>query len=299
MNQGINEPIELVWDTRCTTAESVSWDAARRRVMFCDIPAGRIFALAPDSGARTTWDLRDGADPAVVASFGLCRSGRLVVALRRRVVLWDPETARMQDLTPSVDEPDTNRLNDGKVGPDGAFWVGSMDTRKPREATASLYRVTPDGRIERKSEGYSISNGLAWSPDGRTMYHSDTTPGIVEAWDFDPATGRISNRRRFVTLTDEEGRPDGGATDAEGCYWSAGVSAGCLNRFSPEGRLMQKVPMPVPSPTMPCFAEGSLYTTSLREGKDEETLARAPQSGGLHRMRAPVAGSPVSLFADN
>ena len=295
----MTEHIELAWDTRCATGEGVLWDAARRRVMFCDIPAGRLFALAPETGARTTWDLRDGADPAIVGSFGLCRSGRLVVALRHRVVLWDPETARMQDLTPAVDEPPTNRFNDGKVGPDGAFWVGSMDTRKPREATGALYRVTADGRVERKSDGYFVSNGLAWSPDGRTMYHSDSTPGHVDAWDFDPATGRISGRRRFATLREEDGRPDGAATDAEGCYWSAGVSAGCLNRFSPEGRLLQKVSMPVPSPTMPCFAEGWLYATSLREGKDAETLAQAPESGGLHRMPAPVAGCPIGLFADS
>ena len=290
--------LELAWDTRCATGESVVWDAARRRVMFCDIPAGRIFALAVDTGARTTWDLRDGDDAAVVGSFGLCRSGKLVVALRHRVVVFDPETARMQDLAPPVDEPATNRFNDGKVGPDGCFWVGSMDTRKPRQPTGALYRVTPDGRIERKAEGYAVSNGLAWSPDGRTMYHADSGAGAVDAWAFDPSTGAIGDRRRFATLTDEEGRPDGAATDADGCYWSAGVSAGCLNRFSPAGALMQRIELPVPTPTMPCFAEGTLYLTSLREGRDAELLARHPDMGGLHRMPAPVAGSPVALFAD-
>ncbi len=294
----MSNAFELAWDTRCTIGESLVWDAVRRRIMFCDIPAGRIFALSVDTDARTTWDLRDGDDAAVVGSFGMCRSGKLVVALRRRVALFDPDTARLQDLSPEIDEPETCRLNDGKVGPDGCFWVGGMDQRKPRQPISSLYRVTPEGRVERKIEGCRTSNGLAWSPDGRVMYHSDTAGGTVDAWEFDPGTGSIGNRRRFATLADEEGRPDGGTIDAEGCYWSAGISAGCLNRFSPDGALMQRIELPVPAPTMPCFADGTLYVTSSRDGRDAETLERHPALGGLLRAPAPVAGSPVALFAD-
>ena len=109
----------------------------------------------------------------MVGSFGLCLSGRLVVALRHHVVLFDPRTKAIENLTDPVDEPPTNRLNDGKVGPDGCFWVGSMDENTPRQKTGALYRVTPKGDIERKAEGYAVSNGLAWSPDGRVMYHSE------------------------------------------------------------------------------------------------------------------------------
>jgi sugar lactone lactonase YvrE len=269
------------------------WDAATRRLLFCDIPGKRINALSVDDGARDTYDL-----PEVVGSFGLCRSGKLVVALRHRVVLFDPRSRRVEDLTGAVVEPATNRMNDGKVGPDGAFWVGTMDENTPRQPTAALYRVTPDGRIERKGEGYAVSNGLAWSPDGRTMYHSDSTAGIIEAWDFDPATGGMSNHRQLAKLTSEEGRPDGAATDADGNYWSAGPSAGCINRFSPAGALLEKIPFPVPGPTMPCFAERHLFVTSLREGKSPELLQQFPTLGGLFRADAPVQGAPVGLFAD-
>jgi sugar lactone lactonase YvrE len=284
---------ELVWDSRCGVAESPVWDAANRRVLFCDIPGKKINALSVDTGARETWDL-----PEVVGSFGLCRSGRLVVALRHRVVLFDPKTQAITDLTPAVVEPVTNRLNDGKVGPDGAFWVGSMDENSPRQPLGALYRVTPDGRIERKSEGYAVSNGLAWSPDGRIMYHSDSTSAIIEAWDFDPATGGQSNHRVLAKLTNEEGRPDGAATDTDGNYWSAGPSAGCINGFSPTGRLLKKLPFPVPGPTMPCFADDFMYVTSLREGKSPEILQQFPTLGGLFRASAPAAGAPVAMFAD-
>ncbi len=284
---------ELVWDARCGVAECPVWDAANRRLLFCDINGKKIHALNIDSGARETWLL-----PEVVGSFGLCRSGRLVVALRHRVVLFDPATQAITGLTPAVIEPVTNRLNDGKVGPDGAFWVGSMDENSPRQPLGSLYRVTADGGIEKRSEGYAVSNGLAWSPDGRIMYHSDSTSAIIEAWDFDVSSGAMSNHRVIATLSNEEGRPDGAAMDMDGNYWSAGPSAGCINCFSPTGALLTKLPFPVPGPTMPAFADDFMFVTSLREGKSAEVLAQHPTLGGLFRAPAPARGAPVGLFAD-
>jgi sugar lactone lactonase YvrE len=284
---------ELVWDSRCGVAESPVWDAANRRLLFCDIGGKKINALSVDSGARATWDL-----PEVVGSFGLCRSGRLIVALRHRAVLFDPGTNSVIELTQAVVEPVTNRMNDGKVGPDGAFWVGSMDENSPRQPLGSLYRITADGRIEKKSEGYAVSNGLAWSPDGRVMYHSDSTSAIIEAWDFDPSTGGMSNHRVIARLTNEDGRPDGAAMDSEGNYWSAGPSAGCINCFSPSGQFLEKLPFPVPGPTMPCFADGFMYATSLREGKSPEVLGQFPTLGGLFRVRTTAIGAPVGIFAD-
>ena len=284
---------ELVWDSRCGVAESPVWDAARRRLMFSDINGKRINALSIDSGARESWEFPD-----IVGSFGLCRSGRLVVAQRHHVVLFDPVSGALTDLTAAIPEPPTNRLNDGKVGPDGAFWIGSMDGNSPRQKVAALYRVTAGGQVSKQEEGIAGSNGLAWSPNGRIMYHSDSTVGIIQAWDFNPVTGARDNHRILATLSNEDGRPDGAATDADGNYWSAGPSAGCLNCFSPAGELLRKWPFPVPGPTMPCFADGGLYVTSLRDGKSAEVLARFPTLGGLFRADAPAAGVRVGLFAD-
>lgn len=285
---------ELVWDSRCAVAECPVWDAANRRLLFADIQGRCINALSVDTGARATWALPD-----IVPSFGLCRSGRLVVALRRRVVLFDPGTGAVQDLAGPIDEPASTRLNDGKVGPDGCFWVGSIDEQKSRQPIGALYRVTPDGAMERRAENIANSNGLAWSPDGRTMYHSDTTSGVIEAWDFDPRSGGMDNHRRLVTQSNAEGRPDGAAVDVDGNYWSAGPSAGCINRFSPAGQLLERIPFPVPGPTMPCFGDGALYVTSLREGKAPDLLQRFPALGGLFRAATPVRGVPVGLFADD
>lgn len=285
--------VELVWDLRCETGESCTWDPRNRRVLFCDIPAGAMHAYGVDDARKQSWNLGE-----LVASFGLCRSGRWVVALRNRVVLFDPITSVAAPLAGPLDQPESVRLNDGKVGPDGCFWVGGLDENRPKSAGGALWRVTPDGRAERKADGYMSANGLAWSPDGRTMFHTDTTPGAIDLWDFDAATGRIGNRRRIATLTTEEGRPDGGAMDAEGCYWSAGISAGVLHRFSTAGKVLERIKMPAPAPTMPCFADDRIYVTSLRQGRDAAELAANPTMGGLFRLPAPVAGAPVALFAD-
>ncbi len=283
---------ELVYDSRCDLGESCVWDEANDRVLFCDIPTGRIHAYGIADGATQIWQL-----PEPVGSFGLCRSGRLVVALLHSLVLFEPRSGTVTSLAGPVEESASHRFNDGKVGPDGCFWVGSMDRATPRGPTGALYRVRPDGVIERKLEGVRISNGLAWSPDGTVMYHSDSDVRRIDAWRFDPATGAIDQRRSFAMLTREQGLPDGAATDVEGCYWSAGVTAGCLNRFAPDGTWLDRIALPVPTPTMPCFAGAALFVTSLRRAGMVLSAAQV-EPGGLLRLPAPVGGVKVGLFAD-
>jgi sugar lactone lactonase YvrE len=287
----VDAAAELVWDIRCGTGESPVWHAARGILLFADIPAGRIHGYDPVSEEKTTWKLPD-----VVASLGVCASGRLVVALRDQVVLYDLDRDAITPLVPPLGLPRETRFNDGKVGPDGAFWVGTMDGTK--QPTAKLYRVTPDGAADARSEGYVTANGLAWSPDGQIMYHSDSRNARIDAWDFDAATGAIANRRVFATPNNDEGRPDGAATDTDGYYWSSGVSAACLNRFAPDGTHAQKFPLPVPGPTMPCFTPHGLFVTTLREGRDEATIASHPAMGGLFRLHVAATGVPVGLFDD-
>lgn len=278
--------VELIWDARTEVGECPTWDSHNHRLLFADIPACRIHGYSPSTGARETWQL-----PEVVGSFDLCRSGRLIVALRHRVVFYDLATHEITPFTDIVDEPASNRLNDGKVAPDGSFWVGSMDTDPARRRTGKLYRVTPDGRITVKSDGYGVSNGLAWSPDGTILYHSDSSQGFIDAWDH--REGEIGNRRLFAQQTREDGMPDGAAMDERGRYWSAGVTAGCLNVFSHDGQLEDKIALPASAPTMPCFTPHGVYVTSLiRHGQN------APGEGGLYRVRTPLHGTQIALFDD-
>lgn len=276
--------------------ESPVWDAGNQRLLWADINAGEILAVDSDGALLKRWRVPD-----KVPSFGLCTSGRWVVSVGRAVQLFDPKSERLELLAEPGPEPATSRLNDGKVGPDGAFWVGSMDERPEKQPIGVLYRVTADGKAEKKVGGLLTPNGLAWSADGRTMFHSDSRGRWVDAYDFDAASGAMRNRRRIVEgITEEQGRPDGGACDVEGCYWSAGVSAQCLHRFNGTGELLETVEMPMPGCTMPCFGGPdlkTLYVTSLSEGLKGD-YAQHPNAGRLAVLQVSVAGAPVGKFRD-
>jgi sugar lactone lactonase YvrE len=305
--EAVMTDIELVYSADRVVFESPVFDPQHRRIMFADLRDGTLFTFYEDSGKIETREL---GGP--VGSFGMCASGRIVVAQGRTVSVVDLDSGERETLVADIDEPPGNRFNDGKVGPDGCFWVGTRDARRDAgrvpHGNASLYRITPDGRIERKSTGYATSNGLAFTPDGRTMYHADSHNGRVDAWDLDPVTGQISGRRVLATLATGEGRPDGAACDSEGYYWSAGVSAGCLNRFAPDGRIVAKIALPCPKPTMTCFSDDYLYVTSMKDQRGGPgfvaDLQMADISGyrhnvtGLFRMRAPVRGARQSVFGD-
>jgi sugar lactone lactonase YvrE len=288
--------ISRLSETRSDLAEGPTWDDRLGRLYWCDILGKRLHALDWTTRQERHWDLPD-----VIGSFGLTDdAGRLVVAIRDRVALFGLEDGSLEVLAEIETGDPRTRLNDGKVGPDGAFYVGTMDDRPDRQPIGALYRVRADGHCETLVEGVTVSNGLAWSPDGRTMYHADSRPGIIEAWDFDPASGAMSNRRLFARLANEAGRPDGGTVDADGRYWSAGVSAGLLNCFSPDGTLVEVIAMPVPRPTMPCFCGpdlDALVVTSLRPLADAALLEAHPDSGRLFMLRPGVRGLTAERFS--
>jgi sugar lactone lactonase YvrE len=217
------------------------------------------------------------------------------------VILFDPATEERRELCTVEAENAFTRLNDGKVGPDGAFWVGSLDERPQKQPIAALYRIDRTGKVERKVDGLLVSNGLAWTADGEVMFHADSRGPWIDRWRFDRWSGEIGERTRIAEPDEARGRPDGAACDVEGFYWSAGVSAGKLNRFAADGSLAASYELPVPAPTMVCFGGSdfrTLYLTSLREGRPAELLEKAPLSGGVFAARAPVAGFPAWRFLD-
>jgi sugar lactone lactonase YvrE len=286
-------------DARFQLGEGPVYDDRRGALWFCDIVGRALHRISLGSLELGTWTF-----PSEVCSIGLAESGRVIVALRDEVGTFEPDSgayARIAQITLNSSEA---RLNDGKVGPDGAFWVGSMVRSGSRSGVpaGALYRVDADGKVERKVDGIATSNGLAFSPDGSLMFHTDThAPAWIDRWKIDKASGAISERKRIATPDDTIGRPDGGATDAEGCYWSAGITAARLNRFSADGDLLESHPVPVGAPTMPCFGgEGlaTLFVTSLRDGRPPELLERYPLTGSVLVAKSPVAGSPVSRFRD-
>ena len=286
--------VQCVLDARDELGESIVWCAEERALYRVDILAPAIHRLEPATGAVRSWPM-----PAAIGSLGLREVGGAVVALKNGFHLFDFESASLRFIVdPEPDKPD-NRLNDGKVGPDGRFWAGSMDDRADKEAVGALYRLDADGTCHKMVDGLVVSNGLAWSPDGGTLYHSDTRLCFIHAYDYDRASGSLGDRRLIAQMTDAVGRPDGAAVDVEGCYWSCGISAGRINRFRPDGELDGWIEMPVPAPTMCCFAGPdlkTLYVTTKRIGLSAEVLAAYPQSGGVFSVDVGIEGVPVSRF---
>jgi|SRR5690242_17766415 sugar lactone lactonase YvrE len=271
---------------RTQLGESPVWDAQLRCLWFIDIRAPALHRLDAGTQRVETWPM-----PEPIGSLGLCRSDRLLIALQHSLHFFDPRTGKRERFVVFNDEPEHNRLNDGKVAPDGAFWVGSMDAdTTQRRPTGVLYRVDAGGRVEPKAHGLKVSNGLAWSADGKTMYHSDSSLQWIHRYRHE--NGALSDETTIAAPDDAAGRPDGAATDVEGGYWSAGVSAACLNRWSTQGELLERVPLPVPNPTMPCFAGEDLKTVYVT------SLTRTPHenAGAMVRLRLSVAGVPVARF---
>lgn len=286
--------IELLHDARAAIGESPVWSAEEQALYWVDILEPALYRRHMDSGVVRRWPM-----PSPIGSVGLREGGGAVVALRSGLHALDFDSCALELVAPNpeADNPAT-RLNDGKVGPDGRFWVGSMDDERHSRPLGALYRLGADHQCRRMLDGLVISNGLAWSADGNTLYHADTGAQTIHRYDYDPASGEIDNPR-LLAAGDVTGRPDGGATDVEGYYWSAAVSGAAINRFAPDGRLERRIELPVPRPTCPCFGGPdlkTLFVTSLRAGLGEAELAQFPLSGGVLALEVDVPGVPVSVY---
>ncbi|MDM4768119.1 SMP-30/gluconolactonase/LRE family protein [Pelomonas sp. SE-A7] len=285
--------IECAGAAPARLGESPLWCEAEQALYYVDIAAHQVLRLAAD-GALRSWQLE--AEPGCIA---LAEQGGLLVA--RRDGLWhlDTATGGSRQLGAPPFDPAKQRFNDGKPDAAGRFWIGTIDDA--RQPEAALYRWA-DGGFQRMAEGITNSNGLAWSPDQGTMYWTDTKAHEIYAFDFDPATGAIANRRRFARfparvagepLESYGGRPDGATVDAEGCLWVAMYEGARIVRLSPAGELLQAVRLPVRCPTMPAFGGPdlkTLYITTARDGRPTDELAREPFAGCVLKVQLPVCG---------
>ena len=285
--------VECVLDAKAALGESPVWVEEEGVLYWADITGRAIHRFDPVSRKDCSWTFSD-----TVGSFALRKDGGLIAALGADVCLVDLETMALETVAGSVCDKAVTRLNDGKCDRAGRFWVGSMDRGKTRRIGA-LYCVEAGGGHRKVADGLIISNGLAWSPDDRVMYHADTRQDTIWAYDFDLETGAMDNRREFATVDPRQGRPDGAAVDSDGFYWSAGVGSGCVTRYAPDGRVDRIVRLPVSSPTMCAFGGAGLdvlYVTSARELVPPDDLANQPLAGGLFAVDAGVKGLPEPRF---
>ena len=286
--------IQCVWEEPAILGEGPLWVARENAVYWVDIVSKKVYRYGVADDTRRVWMYEAG-----VTSLAERRQGGLVGTVRDGFAFIDLEAGIFKPIVmPEADMPE-NRFNDGKVDENGRYWAGTMDDGEKLE-TGSLYRLDGDLTLHKMDENYTITNGPAFSVDGKTLYHTDTAKRTIFAFDFSE-DGAISNKRVFAELVaKEEGYPDGMTVDSEDCIWLAHFAGSRVTRYSPEGKVIQVITMPVPNITSCTFAGPDLdtmYITTARHLLKEEDVRKYPLSGSLFSCKPGVMGLLTPLFA--
>ncbi len=273
--------------------EGPVWHAGRGVLTWVDIYGRRLHELDPATGARRHWIMPDRISCAVPRRDG----GGMLVALSRALAIFDPATGRLDEVA-TLDADPRHRFNDAKCGPDGRLWIGTMN-EEDEQPTGALYRFDSEG-LHLVEGGIAISNSIAWSPAGDTLWFTDTPERRIRAYDFDPVRGTISNRRDPIAVDGTDAFPDGSAVDADGHLWNAQWNGGRVVRYAPDGPVERVVPMPVSRPTSACFGGAdmtTLFVTSAACDLSQAQLRREPHAGAVFAVETGIRGVPVSAFA--
>ncbi len=281
------------------------WHPAENCLYWIDIAGFAIHRLHPTNGAHHYWPM-----PSEPGAIAYCASGGLIVALRNGFAWLDTNDKNSipQPIASAAAPYDTTnmRFNDGRCDAAGRFWVGTL--YEPRTQAMAAMTCLERGEVRVAwSGGMTVSNGLAFSPDQRYLYHADTTSHTIRRYDFDLASGQVSHIHHqqgqiFKQFSSNKnpsdgtiygGRPDGAAVDSEGAYWCAMFEGARLLRISPTGEILRDIALPVRCPTMPAFGGPdmrTLYITSARHQRSVDELQRYPLSGCILSLRVDVAG---------
>ncbi len=289
--------IDRLVDIPVETGESPVWSPAEACLWWVDITGRTLYRTDPATATTAGHPIGE-----EIGCIALARSGRLICGLRAGFAVFDPATATLTRLDqPEAARPDM-RFNDGCTDPAGRFIAGTMSMGPPPPDPPGRLYALHHGRPPRLLfDGFRTINGLAFSPDGRRMYLSDSHPDIRTIWacDYDAASGEPGARQVFFDSRAVAGRPDGGAVDADGCYWMAGIGGAQLVRLTPAGAIDRMIELPFPTPTKIAFGGAGLdtmFVTSLVRGAFPDDRARG--GGGLYAVRAGVAGWLPPAFAD-
>jgi sugar lactone lactonase YvrE len=279
---------------KCVLGEGPLWDADTATVYWLDVALQRLHAFRP-----STAELRTSRVPPVTSAAVKCVDGGLLIATRRGIGRFDPDTTRFDLIPETAPQWPRNRYNDGKCDRAGRFWTGTMRL-EGSPGREKLFRFDPARGLACMDDGFTVCNGLGWSPDDRRFYLADTFDRCVYVYDFDLNSGAIENRRVFARWPEAAGAPDGLTVDADACVWVASARGWRLTRFDPDGKVERTLKTPVPRPTSCTFGGpnlDTLFVTSSRLGLSRREFVEAPQSGDLLIIDPGVVGLAEPAFA--
>lgn len=286
--------VSLLLDLKANLGECPRWHARENLLYFVDIAACSLNRFDPVTGTLQT---RRFGEP--VGCFAFRRQGGLVLGMRDGFALLAHFDGEPSPFGPKIEaaHPDI-RLNDGRADVSGRFWAGTYDSSMHNRS--KLYCLSPDGQVTEQLSGLQTSNGLAFSPDGKILYHADTPAHRVTAYDFDPARGAIALPRVIHQFTQGQGRPDGASVDEDGFYWSALYAGGRVVKIAPDGMLVEQVAIPAFNITMIAFGgpdRRTAYVTTARQNTPDGQLEHYPHAGGLFSFQVETPGLPEFDFA--
>ena len=284
----------LLIDAKCTLGEGATWCARSGRFYWTDIEGARLWRYDPRDRSSTSWRM-----PERLATFALCADPHyLLLGLATHLAFFDlatGETQRIVDVEPGMN----TRVNDGRCDRQGRFVFGTKDEGSPLRAVGGFYRLNRDLSLERLPlPAPAISNSIAFSPDGATMYYCDSPTREIRACDY-AADGTVANDRLFTKLADATGEPDGSTVDRDGGLWNAQWGGARVVRYGADGVETARVTVPTVQPS--CVALGgeqlgTLYITSARIDLDASALAGDAQAGGVFVAVPGARGLPEALF---
>lgn len=290
--------VELLLDAHAIIAESLLWEVESGMLYWCDIKAPALYRLDPRTLKNERWSL-----PEDIGAFALTGDDNgAVVALRSGLFALSFATGALERVATAPWDPERFRFNEGACDAAGRFWVGTMCDPPPGgddQGTAPLHVWTSATGLMSCGRSARCHNGMAWSPDGRTFYLSHSMQKEVFAYDFDVVTGQLGPQLSFAVLHGI-GIPDGAAVDEEGAYWCAHHGASELRRYTPDGTLLQQIPLPVSRPTMCAFGGPDLRTLYISSASDKLSPSQRwhePHAGALFWMDPGVRGIPRTVRA--
>ncbi|HEX6566862.1 MAG TPA: SMP-30/gluconolactonase/LRE family protein [Chthoniobacterales bacterium] len=275
--------------------ESPVWKADEGALYWVDIPKGLLSRHVFTTGGNSQWKL-----PASIGSFAFRSKGGMVVALKTGIYFFNPDSGDLRQIHNPEAELAENRFNEGKCDPRGRFFTGTMNEVTRGKPDGSLYRLDSQGELNTILQQITVPNGLAWSPDGSTMYFADTRRHVIFQFDYDIDDGIPSRQRTFVDLSSYEGLPDGATVDADGCLWSAMFSGGRIVRYTPKGKIDRVIGLPVTQVNSLAFGGSDLRTLFIVTSKhllNEGGLAAQPLAGDVFAMDPGVAGMAEPSFS--
>ncbi len=276
--------------------EGVVWCERQQALYWTDIHARRLWRYLPSDGSTRHWVM-----PERLASFALCEAnGWLLLGLASQLAFFHLDSAQLHPIA-NVEEGLPTRLNDGACDRQGRFVFGTLHEPPEGEAQRAIggfYRLDAALRLERLPlDNVAISNSIAFSPSGDTMYYCDSSARRILCCDYGDTPSRT---RTFVDLADISGEPDGSAVDAQGGLWNAQWGMGRVVRYQPDGRADAVIEIPTRQPTRVAFGGAGLdrlYITSACIGLDAQALANEPLAGALFEAAVPFRGLAEPRFA--